>query len=144
MQTQKSKIIIDTNLWISFLITKDFSKLDDIIFSKKAVLIFSSELLNEFLEVTNRPKLRKYFVKENLEALLETIEEYAEFVEVKSSTSYCRDEKDNFLISLSVDSDADFLLTGDQDLLILNPHGKTKIMTISSFMNEEFQIILNK
>ena len=96
------------------------------------------------MEVTNRPKLRKYFVKENLEALLETIEEYAEFVEVKSSTSYCRDEKDNFLISLSVDSDADFLLTGDQDLLILNPHGKTKIMTISSFMNEEFQIILNK
>jgi len=144
MQTQKSKIIIDTNLWVSFLITKDFSELDDIIFSKKAVLIFSSELLNEFLEVTNRPKLRKYFVKENLEALLETIEEYAEFVEVKSSTSYCRDEKDNFLISLSVDSDADFLLTGDQDLLILNPHGKTKIMTISSFMNEEFQVILNK
>lgn len=63
---------------------------------------------------------------------------------MKSTTSYCRDEKGEFLISLSVDSDAVFLLAGDQDLLILNPHGKTKIKTISSYMNEDFQVILNK
>ncbi|MFD2286110.1 putative toxin-antitoxin system toxin component, PIN family [Pedobacter petrophilus] len=144
MQNQKSRIIIDTNLWISFLITKDFSKLDEIIFSKKAVLIFSKELLNEFLEVVKRPKLRRYFQIQDLEELLETIDEYAEFVKVKTEINLCRDEKDNFLLSLAVDGHVDFLLTGDKDLLILNYIEKTKITMISRFMEEDFIQIVEK
>ena len=38
MKNKVSRIIIDTNLWISFLITKNFTKLDEIIFSKKCEL----------------------------------------------------------------------------------------------------------
>jgi len=144
MQSQKSRIIIDTNLWISFLITKDFSKLDEIVLSKKTILIFSEELLNEFLEVVRRPKLRRYFVRQDLEALLETIEEFAEFVEVITHTNICRDEKDNFLISLAIDGEVDFLLTGDQDLLVLDSHFKTKITNISNFMESDFPKIVNK
>lgn len=144
MQNQISRIIIDTNLWISFLITKDFSKLDKIIFSKKVVLIFSQELLDEFLQVVRRPKLRKYFLQADLEELLETIDEYAEFIEVTTTTNICRDEKDNFLLSLSKDGHVDFLLTGDKDLLILNPHGKTIITSISMFMEDDFHKILAK
>jgi predicted nucleic acid-binding protein len=33
MRNKAHRIILDTNLWISFLITKDFSKLDELIFS---------------------------------------------------------------------------------------------------------------
>ena len=144
MQNLRSKIVLDTNLWISFLISKDFSKLDEIIFSKKAVLIFSQELLDEFLEVVQRPKLRRYFLNEDLETLLETIDEYAEFVMVTSDVGACRDKKDNFLLSLCKDGRVDFLLTGDKDLLILNPFGQTKIISISSFIENDFQEILNK
>jgi len=61
MQNKVSRIIIDTNLWISFLITKDFAKLDQIIFSRLGILIFSQELLAEFLEVARRPKFRRFF-----------------------------------------------------------------------------------
>ena len=78
MQKLKSRIILDTNLWISFLISKDFSKLDEIIFSKKSILIFSQELLEEFLEVVKRPKFRRYFAQTDIEELLETIDEYGE------------------------------------------------------------------
>jgi len=35
MRNKVNRIIIDTNLWISFLITKEFSKLDEIIFSRE-------------------------------------------------------------------------------------------------------------
>jgi predicted nucleic acid-binding protein len=35
MQNKPGRVILDTNLWISFLITKDYSKLDEIIFSKQ-------------------------------------------------------------------------------------------------------------
>ncbi len=48
MQNKVTKIIIDTNPWISFLITKDFDKLDEIIFSHNGILVFSQELLDYF------------------------------------------------------------------------------------------------
>jgi uncharacterized protein len=134
MQNKVSRIIIDTNLWISFLITKDFTKLDKIIFSGLGILVFSKELLDEFLEVAKRPKFRKYFLLTDIEEILETIHEYADFVEVKTKINLCRDPKDNFLLSLSIDGNADFLITGDDDLLDLVSFGETNIMTISNFL----------
>ena len=41
----------------------------------------------------------------------------------------CRDEKDNFLLNLSVDGKADYLVTGDKDLLVLEMINKTRILT---------------
>jgi len=137
MKNKVSRIIIDTNLWISFLITKNFTKLDEIVFSKKCVLVFSQELLEEFLTVAKRPKFRRFFTSSDIEEIIETIQEYAEFIEVTSKTKVCRDPKDNFLLSLSIDGNADFLLTGDSDLLILTKFHKTAIVTISDFLYEK-------
>ena len=137
MKNKVSRIIIDTNLWIRFLITKNFTRLDEIIFSKKCVLIFSQELLEEFLTVAKRPKFRRFFSSSDIEEILETIQEYAEFIEVTSKTDFCKDPKDNFLLSLSLDGNADFLLTGDNDLLILTKFRKTSIVTISDFLDEK-------
>jgi putative PIN family toxin of toxin-antitoxin system len=137
MQNKGWRIIIDTNLWISFLITKDFSKLDEIIFSRNAKLVFSQELLNEFLEVVQRPKFRRFFSAKDIEAILETIEEYAVYIKVNTLVEICRDPKDNFLLSLSIDGKADFLITGDKDLLAMNKFGETIILTITEFLNEK-------
>ncbi|MDO5615364.1 MAG: putative toxin-antitoxin system toxin component, PIN family [Cruoricaptor ignavus] len=108
--------------------SKDFTKLD-----KKCVLVFSEELLNEFLTVVKRPKFRRFFSKEDIEEILETIQEYAEYFEVLSKITICRDIKDNFLLSLAKDSETDFLITGDKDLLELQFFEKTRILTITEF-----------
>ena len=134
MQSSISRIIIDTNLWISFLITKDFSKLDEVLFSNKGVLIFSQELLDEFLTVVKRPKFRRFFSQTDIEDLLETISEFADFVNVQTNVEVCRNSKDNFLLSLSIDGKADFLLTGDKDLLELGKFEQTAIITITDFL----------
>lgn len=63
MAAKKQRLILDTNLWISFLITKDYSKLDSLLKHSEAIILFSSELLEEFIEVTKRPKLKKLFCK---------------------------------------------------------------------------------
>ena len=136
MQNKVNRIIIDTNLWISFLITKEFAKLDEIIFSRRCILVFSQELLDEFLEVARRPKFRKFFSVSDIEEILETIDEYADFIKVQTRIEVCRDTKDNFLLSLSVDGDADFLITGDKDLLDLIKFGNTTIITISDFLQD--------
>jgi len=67
---------------------------------------------------------------------IETIDEFADFVTVYSTTEVCRDPKDNFLLSLSLDGRADFLLTGDKDLLVLEKFAETKIVTMSEFLND--------
>ena len=47
----KHRIIIDTNLWISFLLTSDYSKVDPMFINNEIILIFSQELVDEFKEV---------------------------------------------------------------------------------------------
>lgn len=133
MQRKQSKIVIDTNLWISYLITSGFKRLDKLVFSDKARLIFSQELIDEFIEVAERPKFRKYFNSMDIAKLPEIFDTYGELVEVKSNIKVWRDLKDNFLLSLSIDSQADFLITGDNDLLGLKNCGKTNILTIAEF-----------
>jgi len=93
---KKDRIIIDTNLWISFLLTKQFSFLDDLLEKGQIRLLFSQELLSEFLEVIDRPKFKKFFHEKDLKILMEFIEQYAEFIDVISNAIACRDEKDNF------------------------------------------------
>jgi uncharacterized protein len=129
------RLILDTNLWISFLISSKYEKLDELLFTQKSKLLFSQELLEEFVAVAKRPKLRKYISRDELEDILETIDEVAEFVNVTSEISECRDPKDNFLLSLAVDGKADYLLTGDKDLLALKKIGDTEIKTMSEFFD---------
>ncbi len=130
---KSDQIIIDTNLWISFLLTRQFDFLDDLLNNKKVKLIFSKELLEEFVEVSQRPKLKKFFSLDDLEILLQVIEKHAIFVSITSEVKQCRDEKDNFLLALAKDSGADYLLTGDKDLLAIEKFGRTEIVNIATY-----------
>lgn len=57
-------------------------------------------------------------------------------VPVTSKVTVCRDPKDNFLLSLAKDGNADFLLTGDADLLVLEVFEKARICTIREFKDK--------
>lgn len=131
---KNKKIILDTNLWISFLISKNFTQIDELIENRKITLIFSNELISEFLDVISRPKFEKYFSKIDIEKILIYFAQFGKMIKVKSDIKLCRDEKDNFLLNLSVDSKADFLITGDSDLLVLQKIERTKIITFSELV----------
>ena len=134
MKKPYKKVIIDTIRWIHFLISKDFSAFDHLL-NEEVVLVFSKELLEEFLEVAQRPKFQRFFSLQSVYDLLEIIQRKAIFVEVISEIAVCRDYKDNFLLALAKDAKADFILTGDNDLLVLNPFEETSIITISTFLS---------
>ena len=131
---KSKKVILDTNLWISFLITKSLSEIDELIQDRKIKLLFSNELIEEFLTVAKRPKFTKYFTNEDLKEILRLFDYYGKLIKVKTKISESRDKKDNFLLSLAVDGKADFLITGDSDLLILKKIKKTEIVTWSNFL----------
>lgn len=129
------KIIIDTNLWISFIISNKLHLLDSLLFSGKIRLLFSAELIEEINATMQKPKLKKYFGNDALDKMLSVFDPYIDFIKVLSKISLCRDRKDNFLLSLAQDGKADFLLTGDNDLLVLQQIGETKIITIANFLS---------
>ena len=131
----KHRIIIDTNLWISFLLTRNYSKIDTLFAKNNIVLLFSQELIDEFLEVANRPKFRKYFSLDDLEDLITRLRAKAEFISISSDIKICRDSKDNFMLNLAKDGKATHLMTGDKDLLVLQKIGRTKIITIAEYFS---------
>ncbi len=133
---RSKKVILDTNLWISFLISRKLNVIDNLIDSKKIVLIFSNELIEEFLTVAKRPKFSKYFSDSDLSNILRTFDLYGRLIDVKSQIVECRDYKDNFLLNLAVDSKADYLVTGDSDLLVIKEISKTKICTWNEFIHQ--------
>lgn len=137
MPEPKDRIIIDTNLWISFLLTENFSKLDSILANHAITLLFSQELLDEFVAVARRPKFKKYFSLSTLQNLLKQINLRAEFVSVINQVLLCRDPKDNFLLALAKDGNATHLITGDKDLLDLEEFGNTVILTFTSYLNNQ-------
>ncbi|MGB4770709.1 MAG: putative toxin-antitoxin system toxin component, PIN family [Chitinophagaceae bacterium] len=136
MAKRKDRIILDTNLFISFLINNDFTKLNSLLNNRQVTILLSKELLDEFLEVSQRPKFRRYFTLTLIEKLLEGLYLRAEFVEVVSSIELCVDPKDNFLLALAKDGKASHLITGDKDLLELKKMSKTLILTIADYLKK--------
>jgi uncharacterized protein len=128
------KVIIDTNLWISFLIGKQLASLKSLLVEGTIQPVFSRQLLDEITIVTQRPKLQKYFSSEKVIDLIVFLESIGLLIEVKSSVSLCRDAKDNYLLALAKDSQADYLITGDEDLLILESFEGTVILNYQSFL----------
>ena len=129
------RVVIDTNAWISYLIgkrTKDcFKKL---FLNDHYIVLCSYDLLQEITEVMNRPKFKKYFSADDKEKLLFYLRNTTEFVHVVSDFDESPDKDDNFLLNLSFDGKADYLVTGDKnDLLKLHSFQKTKIIGLNTF-----------
>lgn len=132
--TDKSvKVIFDTNVWISFLIGKRLSKIKQYISDRSITIVVTNQLLTEIKIVTSRDKLKKYFPKESVKELVELLETIAENVAIKPAHFVNRDPKDNFLLDLITYSKADYLVTGDKDLLEFNPFKTAQILTPAEF-----------
>lgn len=128
------RVVIDTNLWISFLISDRWDRLDKML-NHQLKFLFSNELLAELIATIERPKFRKYFAKTSLEELLNALSQFIEWVQVESKVDLCRDVGDNFILALAKDGKANYIVTGDKDLIALNPFEGTVILTMWDFLN---------
>jgi uncharacterized protein len=131
----KTKLVIDTNLWIGYFMGKHVkSYLDRILADPQIDLLISEKSLDELLSVLSRPKFQKYITFEQIAVLIALIRRRSLFINVTSQITLSRDPKDDFLLALSIDGQADYLLTGDEDLLVLEQIGTTLIVKIADFI----------
>jgi putative PIN family toxin of toxin-antitoxin system len=132
------KLILDANIWISFAIGKRMLIVRDVVLDEQLEIFSCQQLLDEFITVVQRPKLQKYLSGQRCNEALALIEMATHKIEPKYLVSVSRDSKDNYLLALAQTVKADYLITGDEDLLVLESFGTTKIMRFAEFF-ELFQ-----
>ena len=100
-------------------------------------LLVSSRMLEEVEGVASRPYFRKYFPVEEAVEILAIVKRNGTLVKVKPPYDrICRDPKDDYLLALAKKGQADFLITGDEDLLVLKKYGKARILKPAAFRKE--------
>lgn len=127
------RIIIDSNIWISFLIGENLKGVQYLIDSQEIKIITCDEQYYELTEVFKKPKIKRYFSQEQVIEFFELLDESSEKYGITTKTNICRDAKDNYLVSLAIDSKADYLLSGDKDLLVLKKIEETIVLKFSDF-----------
>ncbi len=130
---RKKRVIVDTNCWISFLIGRRLGKLVTLLSDERIELVLCSELLEELLEVTQRPKFTRYFPLEEVESLLEFLRLRCSFFTPTENIKLCRDIEDDYLLNLAHVAKAHYLVTGDKDLLVLKRIECCKIVDVKEF-----------
>lgn len=128
------RIILDTNWYISASINRrSRRKLYELITDSNIEILYSDELLIEYQSVIGRTRFQKVISTVQVSRFLNLILPRLKKMKISSSMFMSRDPKDNYLLAMALDSDADFLVTGDDDLLILEQIGETKIIRMADF-----------
>jgi putative PIN family toxin of toxin-antitoxin system len=118
------------------LLSQTFRERLEIVFGRKYRLLCSEQLFRELGGYIYKPYLADNITRTDYEKLVARLRSHAEIVDVHSTVDVCRDPKDNFLLALAQDGNADYLITGDDDLHVLKEFGQTKIMKLTEFETE--------
>ena len=132
-KVKRIKVVIDTNLFISFLIGKKLQGLKGLLVDFRIELMFAEQNIQELRIVTQRPKFKKHFKSADLDDLIDLIKTIGKVYIIKDIPDVCRDPKDNYLLELARKSKADFIVTGDSDLLDIGKYKGTRILAIKEF-----------
>ena len=129
------RIVMDTNVVVSaVLLPQSVAKKA----YRKAFLFgsifYSQPILEELSAVLTRKKFDRYCSLEERINFLFDFQRDAVSVAVEIKTEACRDPKDNMLLEVALTVKADYLITGDKDLLVLSPFEHTNILTPGDFL----------
>ena len=137
-KNKKMRLVVDANAWISSLITPGFRVRLDIVFEAAYHLMVCEEFFTDLANAIRKPRVEKRINRKTYDTLVSLLRNDAELVDVHSVVDVCRDPKDNFLLALAKDGNADYLpcqifRAGDKDLRVMEKFGKTEIVTLSEF-----------
>ncbi|GAB3909734.1 putative toxin-antitoxin system toxin component, PIN family [Larkinella knui] len=126
------KLVIDTNILVSALISRSYPAriVDDVLLEKKAVLVLSEAIWQEYVEVLNRAKFARFSdFKKNAEILLLRLDELAEKVAPTEKLTLIKDSDDNKFLEVAVAAQAHYLITGNSNDFTFNRIRSTQIVS---------------
>lgn len=118
----KNRFVIDANVIVSALLFKNSKPRQ--VFDKaldNGDILLSLPVLFELDRILSLEKFDKYLDKNERMAFLNYLVKKAEFKEISETIRECRDPKDDKYLELAVSGEAKVIISGDSDLLVLNP-----------------------
>lgn len=125
------RVILDTNILVSALLFKgDLAKIVDLWKKGKIIPVLSRETFAEFEAVLEYPKFS--LTRQEIKVIVEEFLPYFEVIEITEDVEgICRDIDDDKFIACAVSASADFIVTGDKDLLNMGKYKSVKIISAS-------------
>jgi putative PIN family toxin of toxin-antitoxin system len=128
--------VFDTNVLVSAILAADSvpRKAFNLAYNN-GVILLSKPVQDELNELLRRAKFSKYISTEKRSIFLWSLFRQALFITITEEIKECRDQQDNKFLELAVNGKADYIITGDNDLLVLNPFRGILILTPKSFLD---------
>lgn len=138
--TKMQKIILDTNVLISALISSNSFPgliINDLVLEKKVQVCISGEIIKEYFEVIKRPKFSSYkMFLVNADLVINYLIEIATNFSPNRKIHLIKDDSDNKFLELAIESKADFLITGNTNDFKIDAIEKTRIVTPAKYWNQ--------
>lgn len=130
------KIVIDTNVFVSALLGNPTCKeIAELLKQKSFVYLTSFELLDELTKTLQKPKFIN-LNQDETNKFLRLIRKRAKIIFSDESITLCRDLKDNIVLECALAGKANFIVTGDKDLLALKKLKNISIITPKKFIKQ--------
>lgn len=136
------RVVVDSNVFVSALIAPQGTSgcfVRRLLEDKQTVFLVSRETMDELKRVLSYPKICRLlkFSPNDVDRFLSSIEMLSEEVDEIDPLpdSVCRDPDDIKFISLAVSGQAECLITGDEDLLVLGKFGEISVVTPSQYLS---------
>ncbi|WP_036485784.1 putative toxin-antitoxin system toxin component, PIN family [Myxosarcina sp. GI1] len=132
----KKRIVIDNNVFVSALLIKTSVPFQAVNLAfEQEILLYSEVTFSELQRVLARRKFDRYLTIEERNIFLFKLANECQPIDIKEEIKACGDTKDDKFLELAVNGDAEFIVTGDVDLLVLNPFREIEIVTLEESLN---------
>ncbi len=134
------RIVADTNVIISGALW-DGAPCDTLLLAMHGdIELFTSQIiLAEARKILSDPKERFHFSRQEIDDVINCVLTFAQIIEPTEIVRICRDPKDDHVIACALASKADYVITYDNDLLVLTEYNRIKIVK-----PEEFLVVMSK
>ena len=132
------KAVFDTNVLVSALLISNSTAARALDCAEKdGVVLYSKAILEEISEVISRPKFSRYIDEDDIAGFLARIHRTWKEVRIIHEIKACRDPKDDKFLEAAIGGGATVIVSGDKDLLELNPYQGVEIISPSDFLGDE-------
>lgn len=130
------RVVLDTNVLISAALRPGSPPraVIDTVCAADGVLIFSEASFDELRSRLLRPKFDRYVGRESRMVYLAQLKAVSEWVSTTGAKLGCRDPEDDKILETALMGDADFLVTGDRDLLVMSSFRGIPIVSPVTFL----------
>lgn len=132
----KPRCVVDTNVLVSAALfngSTPWRAVEAVVLA--GVLLVSPETADEIQKVAARPMFDRYVTWVRRRRFLDRLMTAAQTIEPAERIRVCRDPRDDKFLELAIAGQADYVITGDADLLTLNPFRHVPIVTPQQFLD---------